>query len=148
MKTFGIWIAALSITFTACSQEITASKVPSVVINTLQSKFAAATNVDWEKKKNIFEAEFNQDSVEHTVEIDPAGKVLRQKLDLSPAQLPAGIMQLINSQYKDFQPDDIEQVNISDMVIYQVELDAPRGKKDVKLVLNADGTTNNSAYWD
>lgn len=148
MKLLGIWVAAFGITFTACSQDIAASKVPSVVTNALQSKFTTATNVDWEKKKNMYEAEFKQDSLEVTVEIDAAGKIVRQKQDLTVQQLPANISQAISSQYKDFTIDDVEKVETNGTVFYQVELDAPRGKKDIQLVFDANGVASKSAFWD
>ncbi|WP_132055579.1 PepSY-like domain-containing protein [Pseudocnuella soli] len=148
MKLLGICVAFLGITLTACSQDIAADKVPSVVTNAVQAKFAGATKIDWEKKDKMYEAEFTQDSVEYTVEVDATGKITRQKHDLTLAQLPAGIAQAITAEYKDYELDDMEQVEVAGTIFYQVELEAPRGKKDVQLVFDANGAKSNTAYWD
>jgi biopolymer transport protein ExbD len=148
MKQLGIWAAFLGITVTACSQDIEANKVPSVVANAVQAKFASATHIDWELKNNLYEAEFSQDSVEYTVEVDATGNITRQKHDLAIQQLPAGLAQAISSQYKDYQIDDVEQLEVKGAIFYQVELDAPRGKKDVQLVFDANGAASQAPFWD
>ena len=148
MKIVVIGIAVLGMTLTACSQDIAQSKVPSVVTNALQSKFSAATKIDWEKKKGVYEAEFHQDSLEYTVEIDGTGNITRQKLDITVQQLPTNIAQAISSQYRDFTIEDAEKVEVNGTTYYQVELDAPRGKKDVQLVFDAAGTAAKNAFWD
>jgi len=147
MKILGTAIALLGISFSACSQDVDPGKVPSVVVNALQSKFTAATKVDWEKKKTMYEAEFRQDSVEYTVEIDGSGNITRQKQDLTPAQLPQAIQQAISSQYKDYTVDDAEKLEIKGVTSYQVELES-RGKKDLKLVFDASGAASKTAFWD
>ena len=148
MKGFAILFAFAGMTLTACSQDITQSKVPSVVLNAVQSKFGASATIDWEKKKDRYEAELKQDSVEYTIEVDATGKITRQKQDLTLQQLPPSIAQAISSQYKDFTVDDAEKVEVNGITFYQVELDAPRGKKDLQLVFDANGNASNTPYWD
>ena len=148
MNPITTWIAFIGITLSACSQDISASKVPSVVTNALQSKFSTATNVDWEKKKNFYEAEFKQDSLEYTVEIDASGKIIRSKAELTQQQLPAPVSSAITSQYKDYKIDDVEKLEMNGDTFYQVELDGAGTKKDVKLVMDANGSTRKTTFWD
>ena len=148
MKLFLLSIVSMSISFASCSQDIAPSKVPSVVKNVVQAKYPAATNIDWEKKNNLFEAEIGVDSSEVTVEIDQAGKIVRQKQDIVQNQLPAAILSAITSQYKDLAIDEVEKIEQGGTVYYQVELEA-KGKKDVKVVFDGNGTLQKDVkYWD
>ncbi len=146
MKLLGI-VAALGLSMAACSQDIKPEKVPSVVRNAVQAKFSNATGIEWEKKKDIFEAELTKDSVEYTVEVDATGKLLRQKTDVTVQQLPAAITQALQTNYSQYTVDDAEQLEVNGTTLYQLELEG-KGVKDVKLVFEANGTVSKVAYWD
>ena len=47
----------------SCSQDIPARKVPSVVLNTVQSRFGNAGKVEWDRQVSGYEAEFKMDSI-------------------------------------------------------------------------------------
>ena len=138
MKGFILFVTAVSISLVSCSQDIPASKVPSVVQNALQSKFANAVNVEWEKIGSLFEAEFDLNNADYKAHIDPSGKLIVYKSDLKPAELPAAVTDVISREHTGYKIDDADKLEKDGMTYYQVELDAS-GKQDKLLVFTSDG---------
>jgi hypothetical protein len=138
MKRTAFILLAVAITAASCSQEIPVSKVPSVVQNTLQAKFPSTTGTEWEKKNNLFEAEFKNNNTEYTAHLDPAGKLIMYKMDIPIADLPAVITAAIGRDHAGYDIDDAEKLDKDGISYYQVELES-KGKKDKKLVFSATG---------
>jgi len=144
MKIIYLFSALMGLTLTACSQDIPASKIPSLVLNTVLTKFPGASNIEWEKKKNYYEAEFKIDSVEHQLDIDADGHLLQQKKELHKSEIPVEIKQTVQSNYPEYKIDDADLIDKNGKLVYELELEA-RGKKDKKIYCTADGKliTNN-----
>ena len=138
MKYFALIVTASLFSLGSCSQDIPADKVPSVVLNTVQAKFGTAGKIEWEKKNNLYEAEFKLDSIEYAVFIDPAGKLVMFKRDIKENELPAVVSTIISTEYSGYKIDDAEKVEIGGIIYYQVELEG-KGKRDLELVFSADG---------
>ncbi len=108
----------------------------------------AATNVDWEKNNDLYEAEFAVDSLELTIQVDATGKIIMQKQDAAANELPAPVLAVVGSQYKAYVLDDVEKIEKDNTIYYQVELEGT-GKKDVLLVLDANGRVQSDMpYWN
>ena len=122
----------------SCSQDIPNSKVPSVVLNTVQAKFGSANKIEWEKRNDLYEAEFKRDSIEYAVYVDPAGKLVMYKMDIKENELPAAVSLIISTEYIGYKIDDAEKIEKDRVTYYQVELEG-KGKKDLKLHFSADG---------
>lgn len=140
MKSVTLFVTATMFSFFSCSQDIPGSKVPSVVLNTVQAKFGTAPKIEWEKKNTLYEAEFKKDSTEYTVYIDSAGKLVMYKLDIKESDLPGAVSTIISTEYIGYKVDDTEKVEKDGTTYYQVELEG-KGKKDLKLNFSADGKT-------
>ena len=141
-------VLALFVLFSACENNYPASKVPSVVLNTINGKFPGATDLDWEKKANSYEAEFDLNGIEHTAFVEPGGVLIWHKHDIADAALPEQVRMIINDQYKGYSLDEAEKVEKANVIYYQVELQS-KGKKDVQMVFSAEGIlTNDIAYLD
>ena len=138
MKCFALVVTASLFSLSSCSQDIPAGKVPSVVLNTVQAKFGTASKIEWEKKNNLYEAEFKKDSTEYAVYIDSAGKLVMYKLDINENELPTAVSAIISAQYVGYKIDDAEKIEKDGVTYYQVELEG-KGKKDLELVFTADG---------
>lgn len=138
MKSIILFITAVSVSLVSCGQDIPASKVPSVVQNTLQSKFANAVDIEWEKKNNFYEAEFDIDKIDYKAHIDASGKLMICKMDMKVNELPAVVATAISNEHKGYEIDDADKLEKNGTTYYQVELDA-KGKKDKQLVYTADG---------
>ena len=145
MKSVSLIITALAITLISCAQDIPASKVPSVVQNTLQSTFSNAAKIEWEKKGNLYEAEFEIDKTEYTAHIEASGKLLVYKVNITTTELPAAITQAIARDHASYRLDDADKLVKDGTTYYQVELEA-KGKKDVKVVYAANGQAASINY--
>lgn len=138
MKSMILFMTAVAVSLVSCSQDIPADKVPSVVQNTIQWKFANAVDIEWEKKSNFYEAEFDIANIDYKAHIDAAGKLIVYKMDMNVTELPAAIATAISSEHPGYKIDDAEKLEKDGTTYYQVELDA-KGKKDEMLVFTVDG---------
>ncbi len=129
---------AISTALLSCGQDIPASKVPSVVINTIQLKFPNSSLVEWEKKKGAYEAEFKVDSTEHTVTVSEIGIILWYETKIDQSALPPQIVAEITQSQQGYTIDDIEKIMKDNAVYYRVELEA-KGKKDKEMAYTSTG---------
>ncbi|HYF70670.1 MAG TPA: PepSY-like domain-containing protein [Ohtaekwangia sp.] len=138
MKTLMFSILAATISTAAVAQDIPQSDVPSLVLNTFQSKYEKATDLEWEKKGDLYKAEFEIGTREHDLWIDAKGQVTKHKEDFPKAELPAAIRQKIESEFKDYTIEDVDKIEEDGKVLYLVDLDGKTGDRDV--FFNEDGT--------
>lgn len=147
MKNILLSLVAFSTALISCGQNLPASKVPSVVQNAVQSGFSAAADIEWEKKNDLYEAEFKLDSVEHSVLVDASGKIIAHKSDMTLLNVPAQVKTAIGRE-TGYKVDDLEKLEIDGIPYYQVEFEA-KGKKDKKVVYAADGSfASNIKYME
>lgn len=133
-----ILFAAVSLSLLACGQDIPACKVPSIVQNTVQTTFTNTGSIEWEKKNNVYEAEFDKDNTEYTAYLDAGGKIIAYKLDIKENELPAAVTAVITRDYTGYRIDDAAKIQKDGITFYRVELEA-KGKRDKKLFLSQDG---------
>ena len=127
-----------TIAMASCAQDIPSSKVPSVVQNAVQIKYPAGSKIEWEKKNDMYEAEFSVNKVEHTVLIDAAGKLIHVKTEVAENEVPSAILAAIKRDHADYKIDEIEKIDKNGMISYEVELEK-KGEKDKKLIFSPDG---------
>jgi hypothetical protein len=65
--------------------------VPKPVRDKLEKQFPDAINIEWELKKNDYEAIFYLNDIEHIAHISPAGELTEYKKNLWPEELPEAI---------------------------------------------------------
>ena len=147
MKTSIIILFSFPVLLTACSRALKADQLPSVVVNAVKEKFVSATDMEWKKSGNFYEAEFMFDGKEYTAEIDSSGTLSRYKIDIREHELPVAIVQFLESQYKGQKVDDVEKVDVKGGMLYQVELEMK--PNDVELVFSFEGVlVKDQPYWD
>lgn len=145
MKTY-MFVVALLICSTIMGQDISQSQVPSVVVNTFISKFPKTTGLEWERKGELYEAEFDVKNIDHKALLDLSGKLIMFKHDIRPSDLPKIVRNTIRNQYKGYRIDDVEKVDNDGIIFYQVDLDGQ--PNDQKLVITKDGKVeSNQQYW-
>ncbi len=143
----GLCLAAFGLVFSGCGHGIAENKLPSVVVNAVKGKYNAS-NIDWEKKNNGYEAEFLQGQSEVTVLVNNAGNLLMQKSDVDTTAIPATIIRAINTTYAGYTMEDIEKLEKDNIAYYQFELEK-KGSKDIKVVYKQDGNpAAGVSYWD
>lgn len=147
-KLFSVVVAA-GLLIACSNQKISSANVPSVVLNAVSEQYPAKEEVEWKKLGNFYEAEIDlNDSVDVTVQVNEAGRVLMQKQDIATSELPDAVRSAVQSKYPDYTIDEVEKVEKAGVEYYQMELEAS-GKKDVKLVFTADGKEDaGTGYWD
>lgn len=138
MKLSILSLVAVAISLFACGQQISSAKVPSLVLNALKVKYPTASNIDWEMKKNLYEAEFDKDSLEMTVTIDLSGNIKRLEHEINPGVLPLNIVAVLREKYKDYKIDEADKIEMNNKVYYEVELEGIN-KKNLELVFAEDG---------
>ena len=131
-------LVILSALIISCSQEIPSSKVPSVVLNRAQTQFPGVNDMEWEKERNYFEAEFKIDSVEHSLNIDRSGNLLQHKWEVDVATLPETIPVIVQTKHPGYQIDEANLIDRNGQMIYELELDA-KGKKDLQVLIATNG---------
>ena len=131
----------------ACEQnDVKPEDVPAAVRQTLLNVFPNTSNLEWEKKGENYEAEFDVATVEHTALLDAKGSLLQHKYDITEAELPEAVKAAISQQYADYILDDADVLVKGTTSFYQVELE--KGMQEEKLVFAADGSQSQEAYWD
>ena len=148
MKTYLLlFLTLLGLSSAACSQRLTAKDIPALVKNSVKARFPQAREVEWEKKKDLFEAEFIQGQQEHSVLLDATGTIRMIKQDIAATELPAAIAQVLEKNYAAYTLDDMDKIEKEGEVFYQVELE--KGIREQHLVFGVNGQENTQLpYWD
>ena len=147
MKKSLLLFSAMTCAVAACGQNIKTAVVPSLVMNTFQTTFSNATDIEWEKHKEFYVVDFELGTIEHEVKISPSGKISQQKQDISVSELPKTIQEAVSRKFSKFRIDDADKLEKDGQTYYQVELD--KGLMEKKLVFTPDGVeTNSFKYWN
>ena len=147
MKKALLFLSALTCTVAACGQNIKPADVPSLVMNTFQTTFSNAVDIEWEKHKDFYIADFEVSTTEYEVKISPSGKIAMQKQDVSVSELPQSINDAISKRFSKFKIDDADKVEKDGQTYYQVELD--KGLTEKKIVFSTSGEeTKAISYWN
>ena len=113
------------------AQDVAADKVPSVVLNTFQTKFPNAKDIDWELKGDLYKVEFEIGSRGHDLWLDKSGVIKKHKEDFPKSELPQVIRQKIEAEFKGYKIDDVDKVEENGAVFYLVDLDGTAGDRKV-----------------
>jgi hypothetical protein len=139
-------VTGLTLSLFSCDAD-DARNIPSVVLNTLKEKFPNASSVEWDKEGSFYEAEFDGNTGEYTVEIDSLGQMKRVKIDIKDSLLPSTVRNSLDTSGKKIKISDVEILQLSGLSYYQVKYRID-GKKQA-MVLDSTGTIRNEIkYWD
>jgi hypothetical protein len=132
-----IWLALAGLPLAACSQGLAARDTPALVKNTLKARFPYAREVEWEKKQDLFEAEFIQGQQEHEVWIDATGTILLIRQDIAAAELPAAVARTLERKYGTYTVEEPARIEKNGRLYYQVDLE--KGFREQSRRFGADG---------
>ena len=128
-------------------KDIPASKVPVAVKDAFTNEYTNAVDVEWEKKKGNYEADFEIENIDHSAVFNKEGQLLKAKIDIEESALPAAITQKISEEYPDHIIDDSDKIETEGKTLYQVELESTF--RDRKVVYTTDGEEEKKfKYWD
>ena len=141
-----VFLVILLISLTACDRHEVDS-VPSVVENTFKARFPDVAEVEWEMERAGYEAEFDLDGKEYTVEIDSAGLWRKMKVEISGPDLPPALRKAVDSTFQKPELREIERLVLNGNVFYQVFLVSGTAKH--RLVFDSLGIIRRDIdYWD
>lgn len=128
-------------------QDVPFSKLPNEVRNAFEREFQNPSDVEWEKKRNKYEVDFELGGVDHSALYTTKGQLLMIKMEMNEADLAPVIRQKIIDAFPEFRIDDVDQIKVGQQLLYQVELDGP--SFDRKVVFDVDGEIEKKfKYWD
>ena len=147
MKKTVFLVLAIAMVFTACEDDdIRNADIPSVVLNGFTEQFSNATGVEWEKKADLYEAEFEIEKVAYEAILSSDGTIVKYKYDVSYDALPEAVQASITADYDKTNIDEIELIQISETSYYQVEFDAE--PNDNKIIFEESGqVTTEITTW-
>lgn len=147
MKKTVFLVLAMAMVFTACEDDdIRNADIPSVVLNGFTEQFSNATGVEWEKKADLYEAEFEIEKVDYEAILSSDGTIVKYKYDVSYEALPEAVQASITADYDKTNIDEIELIQISETSYYQVEFDAE--PNDNKIIFEESGqVTTQITTW-
>lgn len=82
---------ALMIGFSACGQKLKEKDVPAAVKAKFTSLYPNVTDVDWSKEHGAYEAEFDVNKNEASVNIDSLGNLIETENEIEVSALPAAV---------------------------------------------------------
>lgn len=132
-------LAALNLSLVSCAQNVAPGNVPAIVVNTFQQQFPKAADIEWEKKGNLYEVEFETglSGKDHKMLIDSSGKISYHKVDISESELPDAIKKTITAQFSGYAIDDPEKIESDGLVTYEVEL--KKKPEEWEVTFSSDG---------
>ena len=136
MKKIIFLLSLTSLVFPAAAQK---TAIPAQVQKAFQEQYQEATEVEWEMENtNEFEVEFELAEMEYTAEYDEKGNWIETSREIKSSKLPEIVRNQISNLYPGFKIDEAEEIEMPDFKGYEVELE--KGKKEVVLLIGADGT--------
>ncbi len=124
---------------TAFGQDINAKDVPSVILNKFQKSHPKAYGIEWEMDGANYKVEFETGTAgkDHKIWYNASGEIIREKQELTKAELPQEITSKLNKEYSGYKVDDAEKITEGGKVVYVVELDS--FTKDWKITFDSKG---------
>jgi|SRR5690554_7887 len=142
MKTLNIIILSLLVSTMAMAQDLNPKDVPQVVKNAFTKENIKATNIEWEKNRDHYKVEFDVGRMEHEIRYTSSGEVIKKEQDITEADLPQAIKDVIKSKYAGYRVDDVVMTWMDNTTTYEVELE--KGKEDWKVIFDATGNILNT----
>ncbi|WP_299817717.1 hypothetical protein [uncultured Pontibacter sp.] len=148
MKLAALTFLLLGATMAACdTEDLTPKKVPVEVRQTLLNIFPNASNIEWERQGQNYEAEFYLTAVDHAALLHASGNLLMYKHQVTNQSLPEAVKTTIARKYPNYSVSQAERLVIGTETLYQVEVS--KNDQSEWLVLSITGEERpHLAYWD
>ena len=134
---YSFFLFALVTSFFVRAQDLTEAQLPGEVKKTFTAAYPSASEVKWEKKKELYKAGFKTGKTDHDVWLSADGKVTKHRFEIKKEELPAVITETIKKDFSSYKIDDCEKTEAKGIASYKVELKSDAGKKNVHF--DADG---------
>ena len=117
----------------ACKQKLRESQVPVAVKATFEKEYPNIKGT-WDKEDEGYEVEFEKDGKEISLIIDETGKILETESMIAVKELPAAILDYMNTHYKGMKVEEAAKiVTANGDINYEAEI------KEKDVVFDANG---------
>lgn len=107
----------------SCAQDIQQKDVPSVVLNAFLTSYPQATDVEWERRGNVYNVEFEIAKIDHEAWYDASGKLSKHKEEVPLHLLPTPVLDLVKKDFANYKLDDADKIEEDGKTFYLLELD-------------------------
>lgn len=116
----------------SCSEK--GDKVPKLVADAFNEKFAGATDVAWIRESDTeWEVEFEMAKLEYTAAFNADGTWLETEKKVEIHELPQNVMLTLSTQYERFKADEAELVETAEGRFYEIELENDSSEIEVRI---------------
>lgn len=122
-------------------QDIAVKNVPSVVMNSFKRAFPNATEVEWEMKGDLYNAEFDVNRRDQEVWLNSKGSIIKHKQEIKSREIPEVVAKTLKQNYKGYWIDEVDKYEVAKQFFYKVELQTLT--KEENVVLNDKGAIVN-----
>lgn len=119
------------------SQDLVPDEVPSIVLNSFNKSFPRAVEVEWQKKGELFNVEFDLKKRDHEVWLKKDGEIVKHEQEIKARELPEAVSTSIQEQFRGYRIEDVEKVEEGRQVSYKMELETITDEQ--KLVFDKNG---------
>lgn len=129
--TVSLLVATCLISGNALAQKLKENEVPAAVKDGFIKRFPDAADVSWSKENSKeFEAEFEINDVEQSVNFDDSGKWLVTETEIKKTDLPKAVLSALAKDFPGYEIEEAEKAESSTQGdFYEVELE----KKEMSL---------------
>ncbi len=138
MKTLIATAAMLFTINTACAQKIKASEVPKAVIDSFNKNFSGSKAKEWEKEKDVYEAEFDLNKVETSATFAADGKLMETEVEIKVSELPKSVSDYVTKNYPDHKLSEASKITDAEGKI-SYEAEVKKGKEEMDLIFDSNG---------
>lgn len=122
MKISLLTIIALLFSGIMFAQDIPQQDVPATILNTFKKAYPDVQKIDWEKKGEVYNAEFEIGRRDHEIWIDSEGSIIRHKEELRASELPESVSKAIMENHPGSRIDEVDKFTEGNQTYYKVEL--------------------------
>lgn len=120
-------------------QDIAQSEVPSIILNNLKKDFPKATDIEWKKKSDLYQVEFEtDDNKDLEIWYDKLGAIVKQEEEISPAQVPTDILTVVKEEFAGFEVDEAKKILQNGRAEYHLELESRTEEWEVVFAPNGE----------
>jgi hypothetical protein len=104
------------------AQKLNEQQVPAVVKAALTKAYPAAKDIKWDKEEGKYEASFDLNKTDHSVLFEADGKIAQTEVEIELNQLPKGVVEYIQSHYKEKAKEAAKITDANGTVTFEAEI--------------------------
>lgn len=122
------------------AQKLKDYEVPAAVKDAFATRFPDARDISWSKENSTgFEAEFEINNIEQSVNFDDSGKWLGTETEIKKSELPKAVISTLAKEFPGYKIEEVEKAETSMQGnFYEVELE----KKEILIEVQVTGDGN------